>query len=134
MVENGNAILIDMEDAVLGHPIFDVSFIYYLLKLLPEFLPSEQCELITGFTKEENKLLWNKFSEIYFEGNFDKQIHPYGIIKLLEVIPFYYAVFDSAEGENKKNVPALYAAFRPAVEKYKKELLEAAKFNEYPLE
>lgn len=134
MVENGNAILIDMEDAVLGHPIFDVAFIYYLLKLLPEFLPSEQCELITGFTKEENKLLWNKFSEIYFEGNFDKQIHPYGIIKLLEVIPFYYAVFDSAEGENKKNVPALYAAFRPAVEKYKKELLEAAKFNEYPLE
>jgi uncharacterized protein (TIGR02172 family) len=134
MVENGNAILIDMEDAVLGHPIFDVAFIYYLLKLLPEFLPPEQCELITGFTKEENKLLWNKFSEIYFEGNFDKQIHPYGIIKLLEVIPFYYAVFDSAEGENKKNVPALYAAFRPAVEKYKKELLETAKFNEYPLE
>jgi uncharacterized protein (TIGR02172 family) len=133
MVEGGKAVLIDMEDAVLGHPIFDVAFIYYLIKLLPGFLPSEQCELITGFTKDENVLLWNKFCEVYFDSKtaeeravYEKQIHPYGIIKLMEVIPFYYSIFDAAEGENKKTVPALYAAFRPAVEDYKKELLETA--------
>lgn len=133
MAENGKAVLIDLEDAVLGHPIFDVSFIYYLLKLMPDFLPAEVCEIVTSFTKDENELMWSKFCEVYFGSRtaeeravYEKQIHPYGIIKLMEVIPFYYAVFDSAEGENKKYVPILYAAFRPAVEKFKKELLEAA--------
>ena len=133
MVENGNAILIDMEDAVLGHPVFDTSFIYYLLKLLPGFLPEEFCEMIVGFTKKENELLWNRFCEIYFgcktseeREAYEKELHPYGIIKLLDVLPLYYKVFDAAEGENKKFVPALYAAFRPAVEKYKKELIEIA--------
>lgn len=134
MVENGRAILIDLEDAVLGHPVFDASFIYYLLKLLPEFLPAEMCEVITAFKKDENELLWSKFCEVYFGSGtaeeravYERQIHPYGIIKLMEVIPLYYAVFDSAEGENKKYVPTLYAAFKPAVEQYKKELLETAK-------
>lgn len=133
MVENGKAVLIDLEDAVLGHPVFDVSFIYYLLKLLPGFLPAEMCEVITAFTKDENDLLWNKFCEVYFGSRtaeeravHEDQIHPYGIIKLMEVIPLYYAVFDSAEGENKKYVPVLYAAFRRAVEQYKKTLLETA--------
>lgn len=133
MAENGKAVLIDLEDAVLGHPIFDVSFIYYLLKLMPDFLPAEVCEIVTSFTKDENELMWSKFCEVYFGSRtaeeravYENQIHPYGIIKLMEVIPFYYAVFDSAEDENKKYVPILYAAFRPAVEKFKKELLEAA--------
>lgn len=137
MVENGKAVLIDLEDAVLGRPVFDVSFIYYLLKLLPGFLPAEMCEIITAFTKEKNELLWNKFCEIYFGSGtaedravYENQIHPYGIIKLMEVIPLYYAVFDSAGGENRKYVPALYDAFRRAVEAFENELLETAEKGE----
>ena len=133
MIENGKAVVIDIEDAVLGHPIFDVSFIYYLLKLLPELLPSDMCKLIQGFSKEENQLMWCRFCEIYFGCNnseeralYEKNIHPYGIIKLMELIPFYYAVFDSADDENKKYLPALYVAFNTAVEKYKRELVETA--------
>ncbi len=133
MVEKGKAVIIDMEDAVLGHPVFDLAFIYYLFKLLPGFLPDEFCELIVGFSKEENMFLWNRFCEIYFDCKtcderevYERELHPYGIIKLLDVLPLYYKVFDAAEGENKKIVPALYAAFKPAVAEFRQELCKAA--------
>lgn len=132
MVSDGKATLIDLENALLGHPIFDVAFIYSLFKLLPDLLPAESCELIVGFNKEENKLLWNKFSEIYFGCKTDEEralyeadIHIYGIIKLFGLVPFCYSMFEFCCEEQKKYVSALLDAFETTIPKHKKELFDA---------
>ena len=132
MVSNGKALVIDMEDVVLGDPVFDVSFIYYLISILPELLPAELCEMVTGFTAEENALMWKTFSNIYFDisteeerRRIEKKLYPYASIKLLEVMPWYYSILRNADDSIKQFVPKLYDAFRDAEKKHKAGLMEA---------
>lgn len=131
MIDNGRVVLIDMEDAVLGHPIFDVAFTYYLIKLVPDFLTPEWCDAVTGFSKEENALMWNTFCKIYFGCNsaedravYEAALRPYGLIKLLEVFPMFYSVFGTEE---------MAPLFKSVEEKYKKELLDYAEKGTNPL-
>lgn len=137
MINDGKAVMIDMEEAVLGHPIFDIAFLYYFLKLLPELLPEGVYKLMTDFTAEEAEDFWNEFAEVYFDcrtgeerAEYEKEIHPYGIIRLLDGVPACYLIFNSYDEKIRNEINAVY---RSAAEKRKSELLEALKTHVKPL-
>lgn len=77
LCQNGKAILIDMADASTGHPIYDVAGVYLGFKLFPELIPSEYCEKMTGFCKDDNNRMWEIFCEVYFNTTDNKAVKEY---------------------------------------------------------
>ena len=131
MVDHGKTVMIDMEDVTLGHPIYDVAFLYYILKLLPGMIPEDVYGAMIGFTGKEAEIIWNSFAQTYFDvveedgrNSFEKQIHPYGIIRLLDGVPSCFLVFDTYEEKRKEEIVSMY---QPIAEGFKKELMDAAK-------
>lgn len=91
MYQNGSAILIDMADASVGHPIFDLAGVYLGFVLFPMLIPEEYCEKMTGFTKADNAVMWNKFCEVYFDAKteeerakFESQLKPFAAFRVVQ--------------------------------------------------
>lgn len=91
MYQNDKAILIDMADASVGHPIFDLAGVYLGFVLFPQLIPDEYCEKMTGFTKADNVVMWNKFCEVYFGANteeeravYEKQLKPFAAFRVVQ--------------------------------------------------
>ena len=66
MYSNGKAILIDMADSSIGHPVFDLLGVYLSFVMLPNYMPGEMLHKITGYPGEYNARLWNTFCSEYF--------------------------------------------------------------------
>ncbi|MCR4749977.1 MAG: phosphotransferase [Lachnospiraceae bacterium] len=131
MIDDGKTVMIDMEDVTLGHPIYDVAFLYYILTLLPGMLPKDVYFDMIRFSKEEARALWRGFAETYFDiknendlRSYEKQIHPYGLIRLLDGVPSCFLTFEDYDEKKKQ---AVIARYQPAAEEYKASLLAAIK-------
>ncbi len=138
MIDDTKTVMIDMEDVKLGHPIYDLAFLYYMLKLMPGILPEDVYRSMIGFTPEEAEILWNSFADVYFDTHceneraaVEEQIHPYGIIRLLDGVPACFLSFEAFEEETKARAAAFY---EPAAMKYKKEFFDSLTVGWKPLE
>lgn len=131
LVDDEKAVMIDMEDAVLGHPIYDTAFLYYILRLLPKLVPENIYDNMIGFTTEESARIWLGFAKVYFGDKtkaeleeIEAEIYPYGIVRLLDGVPACYLLFNSYDDDTKK---AIDTAYRPAAEEYKRQLFDMLK-------
>lgn len=91
MVHNGNIILIDMADASIGHPIFDIIGIYLSFFMFAEMMPEEQVKQFTGFSSKENFRFWDVFCKAYFgiedceeKKAVEQEIRPYAAFRVLQ--------------------------------------------------
>ncbi len=91
MYQDGKAILIDMADASVGHPIFDLAGVYLGFVLFPMLIPEQYCEQMTGFSKAQNTVMWNKFCEVYFDAKteaecaeYERQIKPFAAFRVVQ--------------------------------------------------
>lgn len=91
MYQNDKAILIDMADASVGHPVFDLAGVYLGFVLFPQLIPDEYCKKMTGFSKPDNIVMWNKFCEVYFGANteeerakYEKQLKPFAAFRVVQ--------------------------------------------------
>lgn len=101
MYQNGSAILIDMADASVGHPVFDLAGVYLGFVLFPTLIPDEYCEKMTGFSREQNITMWNKFCAVYFgvtteeeRVKYEKQIEPFSAFRVIQASLFVSAFPD----------------------------------------
>lgn len=78
MFKNDSVVLIDMADASVGHPVFDLAGIYLGFVLVPMLIPEEFCEHMTGFTRAQNLAMWNRFCEVYFDAGTEEERSGYG--------------------------------------------------------
>lgn len=137
MYGNSEAILIDMDKAALGHPIYDIAVLYYSHKLLPNIVPPFILALMSNFSADELALIWNKFCEIYFDCktdaercSYEDEIYPYAILRMLEYVPYFKMVYECSDDKVKN---ALSEVYKPAVQKYKDEFFEIVKNGLKPI-
>jgi uncharacterized protein (TIGR02172 family) len=125
MIEDKKPVMIDMEDVKLGHPVYDLAFLYYTLKLLPPLLPADVYTRIMGFPAKDAAQIWDCFADTYFAGRdrdkAEAQIHPYGIVRLLDGVPSCFLAFDTLDDETKARTVDMYQA---AAIKRKEELMQ----------
>ncbi|MBR1443034.1 MAG: anti-sigma factor antagonist [Firmicutes bacterium] len=71
MVQNGELILIDMADAGIGHPVFDIGTLCFHYRLIPNSSGRDfGLKTMLGFIPENNDMLdavWNDLIKVYFE-------------------------------------------------------------------
>lgn len=110
MYQNGKPILIDMADASVGHPIFDLAGVLLGFKLFPMLIPEEYCEQMTGFNKADNVIMWNKFCEVYFDAKteeerieIERQITPFAAFRVVQA-SLAVAAFPEAMIHHCKNI------------------------------
>lgn len=91
MYQDGKAILIDMADASIGHPVFDLAGVYLGFVLFPALIPEEYCKKMTGFSKADNVIMWNKFCEVYFDAKteeeragYERQLRPFAAFRVVQ--------------------------------------------------
>jgi uncharacterized protein (TIGR02172 family) len=129
MIDDSKTVMIDMEDVKLGHPVYDLAFLYYMLKLMPVLLPEDVYQSMIGFSKDEAEILWTSFADVYFEikceserRDLEEQIHPYGVIRLLDGVPACFLAFEAFDPETKARAAAYY---EPAAIRYKTEFFQS---------
>lgn len=90
LYQNDKPILIDMADISVGHPIFDLAGVYLGFVLLPQLIPDEYFKALTGFTKAEKVVMWNKLCEVYFgakteeeRAEYEKQLKPFAAFRVI---------------------------------------------------
>ena len=66
MLQNGEPMLIDMDNISLGHPIFDLQALYVTYKAFEEDDPGNS-EAFLGMSSELTDFIWKRIKELYFE-------------------------------------------------------------------
>ncbi len=66
MLQNGEPMLIDMDNISLGHPIFDLQALYVTYKAFGEDDPGNS-EAFLGMSSELTDFIWKRIKELYFE-------------------------------------------------------------------
>ncbi|MBQ9870904.1 MAG: anti-sigma factor antagonist [Eubacterium sp.] len=66
MMQNGEPMLIDMDNISLGHPIFDLQALYVTYKAFEEDDPGNS-EAFLGMSSELTDFIWKRIKELYFE-------------------------------------------------------------------
>ena len=68
--ENGEFILIDIGDAAIGHPVFDLAGLYLPYMFLPKSpMPKEEIKRLLGFHTEDAPTMLEAMCRAYFEIN-----------------------------------------------------------------
>lgn len=89
LLQDGQLIMIDMGEIASGHPVFDLSWIYFIHILRKKAVQNPEIE-----NKKRSKLLpdamWKTFLQTYFNttdekdiAHYERTILPYGLIMLL---------------------------------------------------
>ncbi len=72
MIQNGELLLIDMDEIMCGHPIYDLCNIYYAYTEMPKRGDADTMRYL-GISADMCKRLIERFNEKYFGGLTDKQ-------------------------------------------------------------
>jgi len=96
MFAKGEPILIDLADATIGHPVFDVCETFMAFSLMASLVTDEQCLSLIGFEKNVVLNFWKIYANIYFgEGklseSMEKTILPFAALRWLMNICDYYS-------------------------------------------
>ena len=68
MVQDGELMLIDMDEIMCGHPIYDLCNLYFAYKVLPGQRGADYTAKYFGMSMEMCEKFIKKFGEIYFSG------------------------------------------------------------------
>ncbi|MBO5560968.1 MAG: phosphotransferase, partial [Firmicutes bacterium] len=116
MVQDGELILIDMADAGIGHPVFDIGTLCWHYRLMPNSQGRDfGLKTILGFVPENNDMLnaiWDDLIKVYFE--------PKSETELIKINKIAYII-----GTLRNTVTAAKHSQMPA--QYKKMIIDAAK-------
>lgn len=89
--QKGKPVLIDMDNASTGHPVFDLAGVYLGFVLFPQLIPEDYCVKMTGFSKVDNAVMWNKFCEVYFgtkteeeQAEYERQLRPFAAFRVVQ--------------------------------------------------
>ncbi|MBO4400655.1 MAG: phosphotransferase [Selenomonadaceae bacterium] len=89
IVQDGNFLLIDMGEISCGHPIFDISWIYFMYEIRRRILQRFNKKSYMGPTVMP-EIFWQTFAQEYFNtkdaatlAHFDQEISPFALIQVL---------------------------------------------------
>lgn len=89
LLQDGQMIMIDMGEISSGHPIFDISWIYFMYVIRKKIVEEKGVKNPMG-PKIMPEIMWKTFAQNYFNSNdektiahYEREILPYGLIQVL---------------------------------------------------
>lgn len=89
LLQDGQPVMIDMGAISSGHPIFDISWLYFMYVIRKKIVQAKGVKNPMG-PKIMPDIMWKTFAKTYFNTNdnktvehYEQEILPYGLIKVL---------------------------------------------------
>lgn len=131
IIRDGQAVLIDMAEVSLGHPIFDLSAIYDLFVCLAKRSPDSVYRFI-GLNTDLSVKMWNSMIRVYTDSENDKLIskleqlcYGFGLFRI-SLSPAIYV--NMSDGVKKGRVERGRAEFLSHIDEHIKQLYELEVF------